>query len=181
MFVTVSSIQANSISDFKIENLSVEGRQAYTTLFNARTFSIGFVGWIAEQSANEKALRVLLKEKKAKEALVNLVHNATPEGSLYGLFGLRMNNLKSFNRELKYCKSKPEPLERKRNPEKAADIFNTISAGEVVIQKGCVIRNAQLKEVINSIETGIYDEEFRLNRTGIEYIITTTSCGSKGN
>jgi hypothetical protein len=100
-------------SEFDVAKLSDDGRNAYQKLLNVRLFAIGGVGFGAQTSTGELALHVLLNEKEATAALKSLVHDATPEGSLYGLLGLRLSNLAVFKVEVENYQ---EPPERNSSP-----------------------------------------------------------------
>lgn len=175
-FVLLSVITARSVyaTDFKAANLSAEGQQAYKALLDARFFSVGLIGWGAQQSLSEQSLRTLLREKKAASALKSLIQKATPEGSIYGLFGLKMLDAEIFRQELALYKLTTEPPERPAYPgaeNKPPRITTRTGAGKVAIMRGCIYTTTQRQKIIELLESGEYDETFRANKTGVEYIL----------
>ena len=94
--------QAN---EFDPNTLSDGGRTAYLTLKKVRLYAIGGVGYGGVTSEGEKALEVLIEEKNAKAAFLNLVREGTLEGGLYGLFGLRMLDCECFSDARKHYES----------------------------------------------------------------------------
>ncbi len=59
------------------------------TLKKASLFCIGGFGYVGTISPGEKALRELMKRTDAKQALIKLLDEATPEGQMYALGGAR--------------------------------------------------------------------------------------------
>ena len=82
--------------EFDPNTLSDGGRTAYLTLKKVRLYAIGGVGYSGVTSEGEKALDVLIEEKNAQEALLDLVREGTLEAGLYGLFGLRVLDCDCF-------------------------------------------------------------------------------------
>lgn len=79
-----------------INLLNESARQAYTKLMTAEVFAIGPVGFAAQISETEKALRVLLADPHAVDAFHQLVDDARPAGQAYGLLGLYLKDREAF-------------------------------------------------------------------------------------
>jgi hypothetical protein len=152
----VGLAQAQQEPKFEISHLTKSGQQAYKKLLSAKLFRLGGVDYAGLTSAEELALRGLLKEKRAVEALKTLVHEASPEGGLYGLLGLRLKEMASFQRAVEQYKLKGEP------PERASqfDIIR-IPKGQIATQEGCLLINKDRDEVLAEIESGAYDSQLK--------------------
>lgn len=156
MFLPLLSLQARQESAFNSSTLSVKGQQAYGRLFNARIFAIGPTGWEAQTSEEELALHDLLAEPNAVEALKSLANAASPEGSLYGLLGLRFKDIEVFRQELDVFKVKPEPPGREPPPYSRFKV----PQGHVASQRGCIVTRVGWQKIISAIEAGDYDKVF---------------------
>jgi hypothetical protein len=115
--------------------LSSEGRAAYERLAAADMFAIGPVGIAATTSEEEKALRTLLEEPRAAEALASLVESATPVGKLYGLAGLSVKD-------------------RDRAVALSRELGARDGSTEVDQITGCIVMRVKLAEVLARIERG---------------------------
>lgn len=92
-----ASAQAEQFDDTV---LTQNGRAAYKTLLDIQLFAIGGVGYSGTISTGEHALDVLIEDKESVDSFKSLISSAKMEGSLYGLFGLRMLNCDCFENEL---------------------------------------------------------------------------------
>ena len=96
----VLSIQANAQEKtFDESVLSDKGKQAYQTLLKVDLFALFGISYSGETSKGELALDDLLTEKESTNAFKSLIKNATPEGGLYALLGLKMLNCDCFKEE----------------------------------------------------------------------------------
>ncbi|QIF05832.1 hypothetical protein [Roseimicrobium sp. ORNL1] len=112
-----------------------EAYEAYTTLMSTRTFAIGGVGFAGTTSEPELALREVLKQPDAVATCQKLVANATVEGQMYGLLGLKLSNDKTFAQALtKYKNSK----------------------AAIKVMSGCILGTEKVGEVAERIEKGSY-------------------------
>ena len=145
-------------SRFYVSELTKDGRQAYAKLLKVRMFAVGPVGYGAQTSEAELALKVLLTEREANRALKSLVHDANPEGRLYALVGLRLINIGAFKLEIERYQARPESMEEKSNP---ADRFRTTAKGQVKTARGCLIFDQPFQSIVNKIQAGDYDHEFK--------------------
>src|SRR5215213_4606168 len=112
VMLSLSFAQDAQQSRFDVASLSSAGQQAYQKLFKAEVFRLGGVGFAGVTSEEEIALRTPLKETAAVEALTSLVNSGSPEGSLYGLLGLRQQDRAAYQQAIEQLKAKGEPTER---------------------------------------------------------------------
>ncbi len=139
--------------------MSETGRKAYEKLLNADIFRIGGVGEGGNTSEEELALHRLLREKQAIGALLSLFDQATPEGVLYALLGLRLKDADLFKSVVEKYKSLPEPSERMGAIVKEIKI----PKGYVQTQAGCKVSSEERLKVVAQIEIGEFDETFKLS------------------
>lgn len=142
---------------FNVIELSQNGRNAYEKLLNAGVFAVGPVGWGAQPTEGELALHVLLAEKEAARALKSLINVASPEGSLYALLGLRLTDMGAFRLEAENFKNRPESPKRSL----ASGRFAT-PKGQVKTGRGCIIFYKPFQEFVSAIQSGDYDQEFKM-------------------
>jgi hypothetical protein len=125
----VFSFQATAQEkDFDDSVLSEKGKLAYKTLLSIELFAIGGIGYDGKTSEGEKVFDILLDEKEAISAFKSLVKNATIEGGMYGLFGLKITGCNCFREEFINFKN----LKAAKENEEA-----------ITIQSGCTRIEAQ--------------------------------------
>src|SRR5678815_2836586 len=100
MGLAVGAVAGQEKTDFDQSGLSQRGQDAYIKLRTAAFFSIGPVGYVGQPSGEEIALRELMHEGKATDALKSLCRTATTAGSLYALLGLSIRDVAAFKEEL---------------------------------------------------------------------------------
>lgn len=144
----------------KIPNLSLEGYQAYEILSTASGFYLGGIGFAGSTTSEECNFRILLKEPNAVEAFQSLVSNANYEGGIYGLFGLRLKNNKTFKKFLLSYKAKGTPPEREW-------IFPTqiVPKDTIMINGGGDYITENVSLVLIKIESGKYNNLFKTYET----------------
>jgi hypothetical protein len=91
--------------------LTQAGRQAYRTLLKEELFAVSGIGYSGETSQGEDAFNILVDEKEAVAAFRSLTRDATIEGGLYGLYGLRWKDCDCFQTE--YLKFKQDKTSAK--------------------------------------------------------------------
>ena len=156
ILLCVGQAQARQEPRFEISHLSKSGQHAYQKLLSAKVFRLGGVDYAGAISAEELALRALLKEKRAVDAFKTIEDEASPEGGLYGLLGLRLKDMASFRQAVEQYKLKGEP------PERASqfDIIR-IPKGQIATEEGCLLINKDRDEVLAEIESGAYDKQLK--------------------
>lgn len=158
LFLNVFAVQAQQTPQFDKSVLSQEGQRAYEKILTADTFAVGGVGYTAAKSGKELALRLLLKEKRAIEALTSLASQATPEGSIYALIGLHVKDIKLFRIVAAKYKNQPEQPERKSDSPSKGTI---VREGFIQVQTGLLVIQKERIKVVEEIESGQYDKLFK--------------------
>ena len=113
-------------------------RSPAETLRTAAMFSIGPVGFAAQTSPEELALKAILRGPDPVPALLGVLEEATPAGELYALLGLSVADPATFRRE----------AERLRTGE--------LGAREVSTMTGCIVSPERFEELVERIERGQY-------------------------
>ena len=105
----------------------------YEALTATTTFAIGGVGVAGTISPSELDFRALLKEPDAVAKCQKLLSDATPEGQMYGLLGLKLKDETAFVAALPKYKGSKTTLR-----EMAGCMMGTITMGELAarIEKG---------------------------------------------
>lgn len=149
LLVTFNSsiLSANQSIAFDASSLSSDGRQAYLKLLRAPMFSIGPVGFAAQVSESELALRALLNEREVIPALKDLVAKASTEGKMYALYGLHLKDREIFKQEAEQYKKQQE------------------AGTKVSTQSGCIVMQEQGDFIVAQIEAGQYDLYFKASQS----------------
>ncbi len=120
-------------------------REGSEYLIVARRFALGGVGVGAETSTGEYAFRAALRSRNPQVVFGLILSpgaQATEEGKLYALCGVRATDRASFDRY-------------------AAMVVSTNA--EVVTQSGCIVGHERAAEVVKRIAAGEYDQYFTKN------------------
>jgi hypothetical protein len=117
-------------------DLDPKSQKAYTKLKTIPLFAMGGVGFAGTTSEGETALRVLLENKQANVVFQTLLKEATREGQLYALLGLRFTNPSSFTRQV--------------GP------FLSMKA-KVGTMSGCILSEQPVSTIATAIKKGSYD------------------------
>lgn len=133
---------------FDVSQLSETGQRAYKALSAADMFAIGGTGEGGETSPGELALRDLVREKQAIPALRDLLAQATSEGGLYALLGLKVLKCECFEAEYARFANLPD-----RDPTNDKSPFQ-IKNGEVHRMSGCEIYSEERLKVAKDIAEG---------------------------
>jgi hypothetical protein len=145
--ILIPSSSAAEKAQFDSSILSEKGRFAHQMLVHSAVFSMGPVGYAARTSQAELALQELLREKGAVPALNDLMANATKEGRMYALVGLRQRDRENFKQIVQHYKA-----EQSEQDEKLLTVMN-----------GCLLMPEDERSVISKIESGYYDRFFPAN------------------
>ncbi len=105
-------------------------------LKKASLFCIGGFGYAGTISPGEKALRELMKRTDAKSALIKLLDEATPEGQMYALAGLKTIAPAEFKARLKAYRTR---------------------SGQVRTARGCIVTDEPVSQVVKEVEAGQFD------------------------
>jgi hypothetical protein len=107
----------------------------YEALTAVTTFAIGGVGFAGTISSGEKDFRALLKEPDAVAQCQKLLTDATPEGQMYGLLGLKLKDEVAFTAAFPKYKESKTTLRQ---------------------MSGCIMGNVTMGEMAARIEKGSY-------------------------
>jgi len=133
IIVTVLGLLCRSLT---AAELPKEARNSYDLLKKAFIFAIGPVGFAGTTSPAEKALREIVKQKDTKLILTKILDEASLEGQMYALVGLKAVDVVEF-------KSRLESY--------------TTKSGHVRTEKGCIVSTKSISEVSKLIAAGHYD------------------------
>lgn len=122
LFLTIVCAPA---ADKKSADLDA-GHSPYEALTATTTFAIGGVGFAGTISPAETDFRALLKEPDAVVKCQKLLTEATPEGQMYGLLGLKLKDETAFLAALPKYKGSKTALR-----EMCGCIMGTITVGEL--------------------------------------------------
>ncbi len=144
--------QTNQNRPFDASRLSNKGQVAYKILYNADIFALGQTGLLTKQ---EPALLTLLRNSDAKEALMSLVADGSPEAGLYGLLGLHRVDAIVFRKTVERYQKRDEPSYRIVDGDQ-------IRKGQVKtsIGSGCISSWEDSSKIVEGIATGKYDQIF---------------------
>jgi hypothetical protein len=116
--------------------------EGYEYLIVARRFALGGVGAVGQTSTGEYAFRAVLRSRSAPDVF-RLVFSpgaqATEEGKLYALCGIRATDRSAFDSY-------------------AAILLSTNA--EVTTQRGCSVGGEKVADVVKQISDGVYDSYF---------------------
>jgi hypothetical protein len=144
LFVLVFQVNAQvNAGDKPVSKVRKE--QAYQTLLKVDLFALGGIGYSGEISKGEEALDILLEENELIPAFRKLVKEATPEGKLYALLGLKMLNCECFIEELEDLKKLSELPARKSS-------LRNVEQGNVRRMMGCIGFQETWSKVLDTIE-----------------------------
>ena len=114
-------------------------QEGYEHLIVAKCFSFGEVGFGGTTSTGEFAFRAVLRSRQASGLFKAAFAEATDEGKLYALCGIRLSDRSAFD---SYATS--------------LSSSNTI----VIMQSGCMIDHGPATVVVKRIADGHYDSWF---------------------
>lgn len=154
--------------DSILVGLDEKTRSAFTQLLKSEKFGIGGTGPAGMTTGEEDAFDVVRKNRKARELFQNLVKNATPEGRLYGLLGLRSKNKSAYRSAFELLKPFDPPRRlssygvlRLVQTEKglvAESEDRFVEDGKVVTDLGGVVQYQAWEELISAIDRGQFDK-----------------------
>jgi hypothetical protein len=105
-------------------------------LKTAPRFATGGIGFAGTISLQEKALRQVLEQKNSKLVLTKLLDEATLEGQMYALVGLKAVDPAEFKSRLGSYQKR---------------------SGQVHTASGCIFSDRPISVVVKSIEAGHHD------------------------
>jgi hypothetical protein len=153
----VAAFQVNAQVETKDKTApKIDAERAYQTLLKVDLFALGETGYGGATSKGEEALDILLKENEPVPVLRKLIKEASPEGKLYGLLGLKILNCECFMEELNNIKNLPLPPARK-------DLYGQTNEGQVRRMIGCILFQENWADIVSNIENEKDEIEWKLN------------------
>ena len=106
-----AKVSDNSVDEFDVLELSLDGQKAYRNLMNAERFETGHLGRGGGLSQYVKDFGVVLKEKNADSAFKSIIQNGTITAKLYGLSGIYFTDHEHFKSEVKKFATNEEMIQ----------------------------------------------------------------------
>ena len=144
--------------DYSARVRSARTDSAYKKLLNAHIFNFGGVGFASQITPEEKAFRVLLESWNPVSVFKRLLSDANPEGQLYALYGLYLEDPATFRKEAERIKLAADHPPRRGT-------FISVEKGKARIGRGCLLLYEDSRAVIEEIAKGKFDQAFRSNDT----------------
>jgi len=144
--------------DYSAQVRNARTDSAYKKLLDAHIFNFGGVGFASEITPEEKAFRILLESWNAASVFKRLLSDANPEGQLYALYGLYLEDPATFRKEA-------EKLNLAADPPPRRGTFIPAEKGKVRVGRGCLLLYEDSRVVIEEIAKGKFDQAFRSNDT----------------
>jgi hypothetical protein len=119
-----------------IQEINWSSDEGYEQLITIQRFSFGGVGIVGTISDGEFAFRAVLRSPESAKLFKTAYLQATEEGKLYALCGIRATDRSSFENY-------------------AAALRSTTN--EVAIQSGCIVDGEKVAKVVRQIADGVYD------------------------
>jgi hypothetical protein len=160
--VVVSCPSIAQAQDYGSRLRNIETDQAYRRLLHASIFNFGGVGFAATITAEEKAFHALLHSANKIALFQRLVTEGNPEGQLYALYGLYLEDSQLF-------KNAAERLKHDAGPPARWEGFIFIEKGRLRVGEGCILIEQERKSVIAKIASGDFDRAFKASTPGLVY------------
>ena len=128
--------------------------RAFRTLTHSKIFNLGGFGFALAVSPEERAFRVLLNSENPGGLFRRLLREANPEGQLFGLYGLYLEDREAFKAEVDRLKHDDGPPER-------WDGMIFIEKGKIRSAEGCIIFRPDRPKLIEKMATGGFDQAFQ--------------------
>jgi hypothetical protein len=128
--------------------------QAFRTLTHSKIFNLGGFGFGLGVTAEEKAFRLLLNSGNCGAFFRRLLREANPEGQLYGLYGLYLEDREAFKAEVDRFKDDDGPPER-------WDGMIFIEKSKIRSAEGCIVFRQDRPKLIEKMAKGGFDQAFQ--------------------
>lgn len=161
-FVVVLCASIVQAQDYSSRIRNRETDQAYQRLLHAHIFNLGGVGFGLAITPEEKAFCVLLKSANSIALFQRLLNEGNPEGQLYALYGLYIEDPQAF-------KDAVERLKHDESPPGRWEGLIFIEKGKVRIGIGCLLLQQERHAVIAKIANGDFDQAFNASSSRLVY------------
>ena len=126
---------------------------AYQTLLHAQIFNFGGFGYGQTITPEEQAFHKLLKSPNRLSTFSRLLRHASPEGQIYALYGLYLEDRSVFTEHAAKLKSQGGPA-----PQFGQFVF--VNKHQVRVGSGCVLMQQDQVKVIDAIADGEFNQAF---------------------
>src|ERR1700681_3687694 len=128
--------------------------QAFRTLTHSKIFNLGGFGFVLGVTSEERAFRLLLNSGNSGALFRRLLREANPEGQLYGLYGLYLEDHEAFKAEVDRLKDDDGPPER-------WDGMIFIEKSKIRTAEGCIVFRQDSSKLIEKMAKGGFDQAFQ--------------------
>lgn len=133
---------------------SGQADQAFRTLTHARIFNLGGYGFALGMSREERAFRLLINSRSSGETFQRLLREANPEGQLFALYGLYLEDSEAF-------KSETERLKHEDGPPERWDEMIFIEKHKIRTAVGCILFREDRNVLVGQMANGEFDQAFK--------------------
>lgn len=130
---------AASLSFAQTTKPAMTRQEAIALLNCTEFFTASYVGINAVVPGQVRALNVIMQQSDAKDLLLRLQHEASPEGQLFALCGLYLTDRVTFDQ--------------------LADEYRQ-RHGTVQTIAGCIVTEERIPKVLEEIASGLYPNSF---------------------
>lgn len=156
-FIHGSSMAQTQDYSSRIRNMETD--RAYRQLLHANIFNLGGAGFASTMTPEEKGFRAILKSPRSIMLFQQLLQEGNPEGQLYALYGLYLEEPDAFAREAERLKNDDGPPARSEG-------MMTVEKGKIRFAKGCIFSRQDRRLIIEQMAKGDFDSSFKaLNAT----------------
>jgi hypothetical protein len=134
--------------------LSTQTGKAFRTLTHAQIFNLGGFGFGQTMTREEEAFRLLRNAGNSVASFQSLLREANPEGQLYALYGLYLEDAQLF-------KNAAERLKHDAGPPARWDGFRFIEKGKIRFGEGCVAGPKDRCILLEQMANGHFDQAFK--------------------
>jgi hypothetical protein len=128
--------------------------RAFRTLTHAKIFNLGGFGFVLGVTPEERAFRLLLNSGDSRGLFRRLLREANPEGQLFGLYGLYLEDREAFKAEVDRLKYDDGPAER-------WDGMIFIEKSKIRTAEGCIVFEQDRPALIEKMAKGGFDQPFQ--------------------
>lgn len=152
VFILCSSVAQAQDYGSRIRNIVTD--RAYRQLLHANLFNLGGAGFALAMTTEEKAFRVLLKSANSVALFQQLLRESNPEGQIYALYGLYLQEPSVFQSEAERLKNDDGPPPRWEG-------MISVEKGKIRFAKGCIISRQDRRGIIERMAKGDFDSSFK--------------------
>jgi hypothetical protein len=127
--------------------------RAFRTLTHSKIFNLGGFGFVLEVTPEERAFRLLLNSGNSG-LFRRLMREANPEGQLFGLYGLYLEDREAFKAEVDRLKYDDGPPER-------WDGMIFIEKSKIRSAEGCIVFRQDRPRLMEKMARGGFDQAFQ--------------------